>query len=151
MFHRFFIVFGMQPVRAAFMNTVKNWYSDYIGITAVSRGRSNEIDKPLTAGLIPDGWDYEITADRYSSMLILSGTNDEKIIITKTVNNNTESLWIDDGYISEETVTVSGEIEGQLYVYEDKYIMVYENDFMYSAVGTCEKNLLLKIVRNLEL
>ncbi len=137
----FFVMFSIQPVRAAFVNTIKKWYSDHIGITVLSGGYSDEIDKPLVPGFIPDEWDYMISADRYSSMLVLSGIGDDRITVTKTVNNNSESLWIDDGYLSEETVTLIEGIEGQLYTYKDKYILVYENDFVYCAIGNCDKDL----------
>ena len=48
------------------------------------------------------------------------------------------------------TLTLLATIFKYLIDLQDKYILVYENDFVYCAIGNCDKDLLIDVVKNLD-
>lgn len=147
-------IFGLMMTSEAFRTAVgefwEKFYEDHIGIY-IEKDDSSAVNVVLfDPEYVPDGWTVEvIDTNDYTRMVNYTYDGDKGVYIIQKTNTGGESVFIDDNYESSEMIRVYGDIDGQLYRYSDKTILIYVDDgYIYTVTSDVPIETTLDILRN---
>lgn len=149
------MVMSIEAVRTALMETIVQWFEDYVSIMFVT-----EDDVPTTIEvkrqpvIDEEGWSEEVVADSLTSYSIHYFCDGSLALTYHQVCLNTDSMWNDNTDVTIEEISI-GQNSGVLMIYENGGLIVSWSDGEYTyslsnRTSTISKEALLKIAESVQ-
>jgi len=143
----------IEPIRAAFVDAIVNWFDDYVSVLFVNDGSDlpTTIEKVYEISNLPEGWTSEITyRDDFSVHYIIQGNNEEMIYIQQSIINKKDDFLVDNNYLDVSEIALFENITAFLYEYDENTIILMWQDeyvFVFSSLSV-NKDIIINIAHN---
>ncbi len=135
----FSAMIGMQPVRAAMWNMIVHTYGPYLGIQFQREaGMPETIEETVLPRGLSDDWRVEerISLPTAKDHMISGPAGELYFFGQNTVGS--DDVWIKNDMLSVESVHITKNVEGKLYLYEDKALLVWCDRYMFVLWGDAD-------------
>ena len=145
----------IEPIRAAFVDAIVNWFDDYVSVLFVNDGSDlpTTIEKVYEISNLPEGWTSEIAYQGdFIVHYLIQGNNEEMIYIQQKIINNKDDVLIDNNYLNISEIELFKNVTAFLYEYEENTkILMWQDEyvFIFSSFNV-NSDTLINIAHNFE-